>query len=95
MEKTIKLLDYKDTPTEITIKDFENVKEFVFQILSGDGILEVVYNDNHVETFDSSNDRLIDFFDGMWFIRPTDIDVLNRMKSNHDTDELNKLDGIL
>lgn len=95
MEKTIKLLDYKGTPTEITIKDFENVKEFVFQIISGDGILEVVYNDNHVENFDSSNNRVLDFHDGIWIISPKDIDVLNRMKSNHDTDELDKLDKTL
>ena len=95
MNKTVKLLDYQDNEKTFIIKNFENVKEFVFQILSGDGILEVVYNDNHAETFDSSNDRVLDFYDGMWFIRPTDIDVLNRMKSNHDTDELNKLDGIL
>lgn len=53
MEKKVRIFDYKDNPKEITIKDFENVKEFVFEIISGDGTLTVVYNDNHEERFDS------------------------------------------
>lgn len=92
MEKKVRLFDYKDTPMEITIKDFENVKEFVFEILSGDGILKVIYNDNHRETFDSSDCRLMNFNDGLWVISPKDIDVLNRMKDHYDTDELDELD---
>lgn len=88
MNKKIRLLDYKDTPMEIAIKDFENVRVFLFEIISGDGILTVIYNDNHEETFDSGNNRMIDYDDGLWVIEPKDIDVLNRMKDNYDTDEL-------
>lgn len=88
MEKKIRLFDYKDTPMEITIKDFENVKEFVFEIISGDGILTVIYNDNHREYFDSSDCRAMAFNDGIWFISPENIDILNRMKSHYDTAEL-------
>ena len=91
MNKKIRLLDYKDTPMEITIKDFENVREFLFEIISGDGILTVVYKDKHEETFDSGNNRIIGYDDGFWLIEPKDIDVLNRMKDNYDTDELDRL----
>lgn len=92
MEKKVRIFDYKDTPMEITIEDFENVKEFVFEIISGDGILTVVYNDNREKRFDSSNGRIMDFYDGLWCISPKDIDVLNRMKDHYDTDELEELD---
>ena len=91
MTKKIRLFDYDDNPKEIEIKDFENVKLFVFEIISGDGILTVVYNNNHRECFDSSDNRIMAFADGIWLIDPKDIDILNRMKSHYDTDELDKL----
>jgi len=91
MEKKVRIFDYKDNPKEITIKDFENVKEFVFEIISGDGTLTVVYNDNHEERFDSRNDRIMNFDDGLWVIEPQGIDILNRMKNHCDTDELIEL----
>lgn len=93
MEKKLRIFDYKDTPMEITIKDFENVKEFVFEIISGDGILTVVYNDERKKRFDSSDNRLMDFYDGIWCISPKDIDVLNRMKDHYDTDGLDELEN--
>lgn len=95
MEKKVRIFDWKDTPMEITIKDFENVKEFVFEIISGDGILKVIYNDNLEERFDSSDDRIMDFDDGLWVIRPKDIDILNRMKNHYDTAELDEYDDTL
>ena len=93
MEKKVRIFDYKDTPMEITIKDFENVKEFIFEIISGDGILTVIYNDDSLERFDSSNNRLMNFYDGLWVVSPKDIDVLNRMKEHYDTDGLDELDN--
>lgn len=95
MDKKVRIFDYEDTPMEITIKDFEKVKEFIFEILSGDGILIVIYSDNHKEYFDSRDDRIMGFYDGIWFISPENIDVLNRMKDHYDTDELNELEDIL
>lgn len=95
MEKRVRIFDYKDTPMEITIEDFENVKEFDFEILSGDGVLTVVYNDDREKRFDSSNDRIIGFNDGFWVIKPKDIDILNRMKNHYDTYELNEYDDTL
>lgn len=92
MEKKIRLLDYANRPKEITIRDFENVKEFVFQILSGDGVLTVIYNDGRREVFDSSElCRFVDFNDGLWCIEPKDIDVLNEMKNHYDTDRLDEI----
>ena len=95
MEKKVRIFDYQDEPMEITIKGFENVKEFVFEIISGDGILTVIYNDNHKEYFDSSDCRCMAFANGIWFISPENIDILNRMKSHYDTDELCEKKDIL
>lgn len=89
MDKKIRLLDYKDRPKEITIKDFEKAIMCIFEITSGDGVLTVIYPD-HYEQFDSSDDRMEDFNDGMWIIEPKNIDVLNEMKEHYDTDKLDE-----
>lgn len=89
MNKTIRLLDYKNEPKEITIKDFEKAIMCIFEILSGDGFLTVIYPD-HYEQFDSSDNRIHNFDDGMWIIEPKNIDVINNMKENYDTDGLNE-----
>lgn len=89
MDKKIRLLNYKNKPKEIIIKDFEKVVSLVFQIKSGDGILTVIYKD-HIETFDSDDSRQMDFDDGTWFICPEDFDVINQMKDHYDTDRLDE-----
>ncbi len=91
MNKRVKLLDYEDRKHFFIIKDFENVDTLVFQIISGDGVLTVIYKDKKQVHFDSSEDRLINFDDGIWVIEPKDIGVLNRMKDCYDTDELDKV----
>ena len=95
MNKNIRLLDYRNRPKEITIKDFEKAIMCIFEIKSGDGVLTVIYNDNHKERFDSSDCRIIGFDDGLWCISPKDIDILNRMKDHYDTDELDEYDDTL
>lgn len=91
MEKRLKLFDYKDKEKEIVVKDFENVKVFIFEILSGDGVLTTIY-DNHVKVFDGCDIiRNTEFLDGTWVIEPKNIDVLNRMKCHDDTDELDEV----
>ena len=69
--------------------DFEKVILLMFEIKSGDGILNVVYKD-HIETFDSDENRYTDFDDGTWFILPKDFEVINQMKDHYDTDKLDE-----
>lgn len=87
MNKIIRLLDYRDTPKEIIIEDFEKATMCIFEIKSGDGVLTVIYPDNYKQ-FDASGNRLIDYDDGMWIIAPKDIDIINNMKDHSDTDGL-------
>lgn len=89
MVKTIRLLDYRNRPKEITIKDFEKAIMCIFEIKSGDGVLTVIYAD-HYEQFDSSDNRMEDFNDGMWIIEPKNIDVIGNMKEHDDTDGLDE-----
>ena len=89
MVKTIRLLDYRNRPKEITIKDFEKAIMCIFEIKSGDGVLTVIYP-NHYEQFDSSDNRMEDFNGGMWIIEPKNIDVINNMKEHDDTDGLDE-----
>ena len=90
MDKTIRLLDYKNRPKEIIIKDFEKATMCIFEIKSGDGVLIVIYP-NHYEQFDSSDNRTEDYDDGMWIIEPKNIDVINNMKEHYDTDGLDEV----
>ena len=89
MDKTIRLLDYRNRPKEITIKDFEKAIMCIFEIKSGDGVLTVIYHD-YYEQFDSSDNRMEDFNDGMWIIEPKNTDVINNMKTHDDTDKLDE-----
>ena len=89
MDKKLTLLDYRDRPKEITVKDFEKAIMCIFEIKSGDGVLTVIYPD-HYKRFDSSDNRIQDFDDGMWIIAPKDIDVINNMKEHDDTDGLDE-----
>lgn len=93
MEKRVRLLDYEDKEHFFTIEDFENVVELDFEILSGDGTLTVIYKDNKEVYFDSRTDRHIDFYDGLWCLQPKHLEVINRMSTHYDTDELDVAEG--
>lgn len=88
MEKEVRLLDYKNEAKTFIIKDFEKVTLLVFQIISGDGVLRVVYDEDNSLTLDSNNTRLIDYHDGTWCLPPRCIDDINDMKDHYDTDRL-------
>ena len=51
MNRYVRLLDYNDRPKRYTIENFENVMLLHFKILSGDGVLTVIYKNNTTETF--------------------------------------------
>lgn len=88
MKKKVRLLDYKDQPKGITIEDFEKVKVCIFEIKSGDGVLTIIYQDNRKQIFDSSDNRLVDFNDGLWVIDPENIDIISEMENHYDTNKL-------
>lgn len=90
MEKTIRLLDYENNEKIFIVNDFEEVKVVIFEIVSGDGVLTLIYQDGKIRKLDSSDKRLIDFKDGIWVLEPKDIDVINDMKYHDDTEKLDE-----
>lgn len=92
MEKTIRLLDYEDKEKIFIINDFEEVKVIIFEIVSGDGVLTLIYQNGKTRKLDSSDKRLIDFNDGIWVLEPKDIDVINDMKYHNDTEKLDEVE---
>lgn len=92
MKKTIRLLDYKNEEKTFVINDFEKVKVAIFEIVSGDGVLTLIYQGGKIRKLDScSGCRIMDFHDGIWVFEPKDIDVINDMKDNGDTEKLDEV----
>lgn len=71
MNKTIYIRDFASNKVKVEVPDWEDVKSIYVTVLSGDEILDVYYdyhNDNTSITFDSSDDRLHDFYDGGYWL---------------------------
>lgn len=61
----MKIYNYENKAVEISI-DFNKVDEITVTILSGDEVLDILYLDGSSEQFDSSNDRITNYFDGTY-----------------------------
>ena len=88
MDKKVYLFDYKDIQHEYTIKGFEKVKSMVINVLSGDWVLYVVYENNDYEVFEANHNRQVDFYEGTYIINPSRISELNNMKYSDDIEDL-------
>lgn len=64
MHKTATIRNYNADTTEVVIEEFENVSAIFVCVISGDEVLNVIYKDGRTERFDSSNDRITDYYDG-------------------------------
>ena len=68
MTKEIEILDYSGKKTMVKIDDFDTVGAIDLKVVTGDEILVVIRKDFTVEEYDSSNDRLRDYFDEQYRI---------------------------
>ena len=88
----INLIDYNNCKHPVDIGDLNNIKTMAIHVVTGDEILHVLYKDDTEKVFDSSDDRMEDFYEGTypiyafghWFIdkdkfinRKTSYDLLN------------------
>lgn len=64
----LKIFDYNNRPKEVDIGDIENIDVVVMRILSGDEVLYVIHKDGSEAVFDSSDDRIHDFDDGIYLL---------------------------
>lgn len=93
MDKEVMLLDYKDISHIFTIKNFEKVKSCFINILNGDWVLYVIYDNNEYEVFEANEEiggRQVDFYDGTYIINPERIDELwnSNIKHSYELEDL-------
>lgn len=70
---TITLLDYNGKKREITpSKPFKAIR---IEVVSGDEIAFVTYDDNTVESFDSSDCRIMNYFDYEYMLYDEERDI--------------------
>lgn len=86
------IYDYDDQPTTIDLKD-KDVKRLEVEMVTGDEIVTVVYADGSTESFDSSNCRLTDYYDGEYTVEEDRItEWVESAKPVHSTIAYTRLD---
>ena len=80
MDKKITLVDYKDRRVDFTIKDFEKVFMIEIEVISGDEVAKIIYNDKRVVYFDSCENRIMSFNDGSYMLPLERLDEFNNCK---------------
>lgn len=74
MNKRFVIRDYKGKPKKITISNYENVKVILYEKISGDQILTIVYKNGEGKTFDSCDSgRIMAFHDDTAVFMPNEL----------------------
>lgn len=74
----ITIYDWIGNPKVCDIED-KPIKSFKVTINAGDEIVTIMFEDGAMETFDSSSDRYLDYFDGVYNVAPDRIEEWNSM----------------
>ena len=78
------IYDYNDKATEVDTGDKE-IKELFVQVLSGDEVVTVDYDDGTKETFDSSTNRLVSYVEESYIVQKDRIqDWINIVVTDYD-----------
>lgn len=64
----VKIYDYANEPTEITVPDDKVISEIFVHILSGDETGYIEFTDGTHIDFDASNSRIMGFEDGCYTV---------------------------
>lgn len=82
MKKIINIMDYRGKKSKVEIDNFENVIKLEIEVLSGDEILYVLYEDYTSEKYDSSYNRSMNYLDAFYCIYDItkNIDYLDKWK---------------
>ena len=57
------IMDYSDEKREFDIGDKEDIALITSSVISGDEVAEILYKDFTKRTFDSSDDRMMNYYD--------------------------------
>ena len=61
----LRIYDYKNKAKDIELPDKE-IQTIYVTVLTGDEVVEVTFKDGSIEEYDSSDSRLIDYYDGSY-----------------------------
>lgn len=64
----ITLFDFESETKTFDIGDLDSISEIEILVLSGDEIALVWYKDHTSKQFDSSDSRIIDYYDGSYIV---------------------------
>lgn len=67
-----KIYDFENEATEVDVGN-KIIDHIIVIVLSGDEMVKVFYKDGTNEEFDSSECRNMDYFDGMYELRGTEL----------------------
>lgn len=100
MEKYIelKLVDYSRTKSVAKIDEnkLENMICAIYEIISGDEILTIIYKNGEQEKHDTCNYRYMDFNDErIMLLDKQELLLINKLKSNYSYDRADKLKKLI
>ena len=70
MSKYLEIMNYqgKKVKTKINLDKLDEIFMIIISICSGDEMAKVFYKNGTIETYDSSDDRVMDFDDGEYVL---------------------------
>ena len=69
------IMDYKSRKKEIDIGEIDDILAIHIKILTGDEIAVVINKNGDIDMYDSSHDRMVDYYDGEYTIYQPSINV--------------------
>ena len=82
MDKNITLVNYINKKSTFKIKDFEKVFMIEINIISGDEVAKIIYNDKKIVYLDSGENRTVSFNDGSYVLPLELLDNFNKYKGD-------------
>lgn len=66
----LEIMDYMNAlvKTDIDLDDLSKIEEIKITVITGDEICDVLYTDGRRASYDSSDDRIQDFYDGCYIL---------------------------
>jgi len=84
MDKHLIIYDWDRMPVEIVIPNYEDVIAASCKVLSGDEVLTITYKDGSQKTYDSSDTRSHDYYDGEVRIPLEHLDEISGIPKSYD-----------
>lgn len=84
----IELMDYQSKKVTFDIGNIEDIVKIVIEVLTGDEVATVLYRDYNIKKFDSSYERMTDYYDYEYIV----YDAINGINLLNDEIFLNRED---